>query len=638
MKREQARLHELRHLSYEDYLQTPEWQETQKAALKRAGNRCQMCRAGNVPLTVYHTTYKNLGCEQESDVLVLCEACYDVFAQRQAELSPEPTTEMLSQHPATPHFSFGKRALVFTPSAAIGVGLPALLHAPLPAEVFGFGAAIALAINSPKIYAELRDSLPAPLVELLDAQAERKRARAASGEWSNWDRLLGRHLRDAVPEQEDAEDTTIVDEEDLERDDQQEEEDEQSTAEDDLFTPPAAPSDDPAIKRITLAQMLKHTERNSYEVYLGRSLTLPGAPAIKVNFFKRHIKLIGASQHGKSSMAAALLEAIAATHDPTIVQFALLDLEDKTSRLLAHLPHVTRVRKHGENIRLHARSHEQVLEQLGYLLSLVEYRYSLSEEELERQPLLIVYIEEFIDLKDYFKLRVDAVEREEKEQAKRDYARLIYCIKQLARRGLKVYVQLLLCAQVDYRDDDLQEALVNITSGMSFCVRPSAAQAAGFYQTELITRNARENKLGQAVVEMPDCKDLILAPEYDLRARLKALAQAQKRPQAAAQPVVELALMEADEEDEALRERPLAPEAAKITLLPARAEQKPQPKLKDAIACWNELVEAGQNPSRNNLQQALIAKGFECRENWARKFYEDIRDMLPKADTTSVGG
>ena len=116
--------------------------------------------------------------------------------------------------------------------------------------------------------------------------------------------------------------------------------------------------------------------------------------------------------------------------------------------------------------------------------------------------------------------------KDDKEQAKQDYARLLFCIKQIARRGLKVLVQLLMCAQCDYRDEDLQEALINVTSGMAFCLRVTAAQAAGFYQTELLQRNAREDKIGQAVVEMPDCKDLILAPANDLRARLKALGKA----------------------------------------------------------------------------------------------------------------
>lgn len=298
---------------------------------------------------------------------------------------------------------------------------------------------------------------------------------------------------------------------------------EQEQEEDTIFVPSSLQSEVPGIPRITIEQIVAHTEHNSFEVYIGRSMTRPGNPAVKINFYKRHLKLIGASQHGKSSMAAALLEAIAHTHDPQFVQVALLDLEDKTSRLLADVPHVVQVKKHGELIRLHARGYEQVLEHLGYISGIIDLRYGMSPEELERQPVLIVYLEEFVDLKDYFKAQMNGAERDEKEQARQNYEVLVYTIKKIAARGLKVLVQLLMCAQVDYRDDDLQAALVNVTSGMSFCVRPSAAQAAGFYQSELLARNAKEDKIGQAVVEMPDCKDLILAPEYDLGDRLKAL-------------------------------------------------------------------------------------------------------------------
>lgn len=406
----------------------------------------------------------------------------------------------------------------------------------------------------------------------------------------------------------------------------------------DAFVQAAAQRDVPGIPRLTIAQIVQHLERNSYEVYIGRSMTRPGHPAVRINFYKRHMNLIGASQHGKSSMAAALLECILRTHDRSHVLIALLDHEDKTSQLFANAPHIAKVRIGEQVVRLHARSYEQVLEHLEYLSALIDYRYTLSEEELDGQPLVIVYLEEFIDLKDYFKHRVDAVEKDEKEQAKRDYARLVFCIKKIARRGLKVLVQLLMCAQVDYRDEDLQEALVNVTSGMSFCVRVSAAQAAGFYQTELLQRNAREDKVGQTVVEMPDCKGLILAPEYDLKAHLKALAQVQKQAEVQQQAAT-LLRTPAGESGKPLTPAPLASRAAKITVLPARIEHRPQPTLQDAIMCWNELVAAEQNPSRNNLQQALIAKGFDCKENWARKFYEDIKDMLANDQpNASVGG
>ena len=115
---------------------------------------------------------------------------------------------------------------------------------------------------------------------------------------------------------------------------------------------------------------------------------------------------------------------------------------------------------------------------------------------------------------------IDKVTGTAKEQAKKDYAELVFAVSEIARRGLKVKVQLLLCAQVDYRDDDFQEALINITGGMSFCVRATAAQAAGFIRSDLLKRNVEDDKKGQAVVETPDCKDLVLAPEYDLKKKL----------------------------------------------------------------------------------------------------------------------
>ncbi len=309
-------------------------------------------------------------------------------------------------------------------------------------------------------------------------------------------------------------------------DEQDEPETEALTPDDDAaFASVSTQLEVPGVPRITIEQIVAHTQRNSYEVFIGRSMSRPHHPAVKINFYKRHLKLIGASQHGKSSMAAALLDAITRTHEPELVQITLLDWEDRTSRLFADVPHLVRIRMRDETLRLHARSYEQVLEHLEYLSRLIDYRYRLSEDERERQPLIIVYLEEFLELKNHFKQRIDAISSSERDQARADYSRLIYIIGKIAARGLKVLVQLLMCAQCDYRDDDLQEALINVTSGMSFSVRPSAAQAAGFYQYELLQRNAKEDKIGQAVVEMPDCKDLILAPEYDLTERLRAFPE-----------------------------------------------------------------------------------------------------------------
>jgi hypothetical protein len=63
---------------YRLYLQSPHWQATRKAALERAGQRCQLCnRAGR--LDVHHRTYERVGHEKPGDLTVLCRKCHDIF-------------------------------------------------------------------------------------------------------------------------------------------------------------------------------------------------------------------------------------------------------------------------------------------------------------------------------------------------------------------------------------------------------------------------------------------------------------------------------------------------------------------------------------------------------------------------------
>lgn len=206
MKREKARLEELRAMSYEQYLQTPEWKEVEKAALKRADNRCQVCRSAGVALRVHHATYDNLGCEQEADVIVLCEGCYDTLAQKMQKAVEKAADQMGTpdEEVAVPTATLGQRALVFAPTALGLDALMLLFHAPPPAEVGGVVAAFILAAQFPKIYASIRTGLPEPLRILLDAQAERRRERATRGEWSTWDRLWGRHMngQNAAPHED----------------------------------------------------------------------------------------------------------------------------------------------------------------------------------------------------------------------------------------------------------------------------------------------------------------------------------------------------------------------------------------------------------------------------------------------------
>jgi 5-methylcytosine-specific restriction endonuclease McrA len=76
-----TRLEELRTMPYSEYLLTSEWDETRKRALKRAGYRCQTCNQANCKLHVHHRTYKRLGEEWNSDLIVLCGDCHELFHQ-----------------------------------------------------------------------------------------------------------------------------------------------------------------------------------------------------------------------------------------------------------------------------------------------------------------------------------------------------------------------------------------------------------------------------------------------------------------------------------------------------------------------------------------------------------------------------
>ncbi len=285
---------------------------------------------------------------------------------------------------------------------------------------------------------------------------------------------------------------------------------------------PGAQNTGAELARLTVDECANYVEFNTFKVCIGRSLTT--GEAVVIGFYRKHMKLIGSSQKGKSSMAAALLDAITRTHDTSRVLIALLDFEDMTSKLFAHLPHLAELQTpDGQIVPLHARTYEQVLDYLCYIADEVNVRYGMSKVEMKDTPLLIVYFEEFLSFKDYLKKRVAmASGQAARDLAQQDYARFTNALGVISRLGLKARVQLLLCAQADYVDDDkdMRDALINVNSGFSFAVRPSAAQAAGFMDAPLLTRNARDNKVGQAVVEMPDCHDLILAPEYDLEARL----------------------------------------------------------------------------------------------------------------------
>ena len=73
-----------RAISYEEYLKSRHWRAVRKAALVRAGRKCQLCGKNHRRLDVHHNCYDRLGAELDTDVVVLCDYCHTHFHGRVA--------------------------------------------------------------------------------------------------------------------------------------------------------------------------------------------------------------------------------------------------------------------------------------------------------------------------------------------------------------------------------------------------------------------------------------------------------------------------------------------------------------------------------------------------------------------------
>src|SRR5258708_3265374 len=232
------------------------------------------------------------------------------------------------QHPAPLSQTLGFGAGTFL---TVGVIDLAAHLGPTGLVIGGILAYIA-AKHGPELTSQVREALPSPPARQPEIGEPRQR-----GKRSFIDRALGRFPKGELAVAEaGAEDTIIVPEEDIEAANLQPEADA-------AFAHTAEQLEVPGVPRLTIEQIVSHIERNRYEVYIGRSMTRPHNPAVRINFYRRHLKLLGASQHGKTSMATALLECILRTHDPNYVQVALLDHQNKASRLLDAPPHLARL-------------------------------------------------------------------------------------------------------------------------------------------------------------------------------------------------------------------------------------------------------------------------------------------------------
>ena len=257
-----------------------------------------------------------------------------------------------------------------------------------------------------------------------------------------------------------------------------------------------------------IEDLVKLVERNSFQLPFGNSLRENGVPIVDID--SSHILIIGSSQKGKSCFAAALIDLVTKTHDPDTMVVALLDLENKTSKLFEDIEHLAVLNVGRKEVELHARNPRQVAEYLHYIRNEMDRRYSLPESEQAQQPHILVYIEEFLSLKKHRDL--DGPTR----------STLLDDLNELAIRGLKAFIHLMACAQVDYADEDLKAFNNNFGINVSFAVKPTAARAAGFVCSDLLNANWESKQKGQCVVEATGCTDLIEAPDYDVKALLKA--------------------------------------------------------------------------------------------------------------------
>lgn len=65
-------------VDYTEYMKSPEWKARKKKALARQVDGCAIC-CSTKKLQVHHRTYKRLGHELETDLVVLCGRCHRTF-------------------------------------------------------------------------------------------------------------------------------------------------------------------------------------------------------------------------------------------------------------------------------------------------------------------------------------------------------------------------------------------------------------------------------------------------------------------------------------------------------------------------------------------------------------------------------
>lgn len=77
---------------YAEYIRSPKWRQKAKAALARAGEKCERCGYSKFSrrLEVHHRTYERFRDERPEDLEVVCEVCHrEADAQRERRVAAE---------------------------------------------------------------------------------------------------------------------------------------------------------------------------------------------------------------------------------------------------------------------------------------------------------------------------------------------------------------------------------------------------------------------------------------------------------------------------------------------------------------------------------------------------------------------
>jgi hypothetical protein len=72
-------------ISYREYLLTPHWQDVRRRffasrlVIRNSNNRpcCTGCKRSDVRLLLHHRTYKRLGKERLTDLVLVCDRCHE---------------------------------------------------------------------------------------------------------------------------------------------------------------------------------------------------------------------------------------------------------------------------------------------------------------------------------------------------------------------------------------------------------------------------------------------------------------------------------------------------------------------------------------------------------------------------------